>query len=102
MRHYVRLLAYLRPYVWPQGVLAVACMLAFSAVEGSLPFLAKYFIDRGFASHHPEALPFAGVGGAGAAFLPGGFDFGASYLNDWIGGPGVPDPRHELTAHMQR
>jgi ATP-binding cassette, subfamily B, bacterial MsbA len=102
MRYYTRLLSYLRPYVWPQGVFAVAFMLAFSMVEGSLPFLAKFFIDRVFASQHPESLPFAVVGVVSAAFLRGGFDFGASYLSDWIGGRVVADLRNEITAHMQR
>ena len=102
MRQYRRLLGYLRPYIWPHGVLAVACMLAFAAVEGSLPFLAKYIFDRVFASQHPAELPLAVVGIALAAFLRGGFDFGASYLNDWIGGRVVADLRNELTAHMQR
>src|SRR5262245_26747009 len=100
MPNYRRLLAYLRPYVWPQGVFAVGFMLAFSAVEGSLPFLAKYFFDRGTSPQHPEALPLAVVSIVTAAFLRGGFDFGASYLNDWIGGRVVADLRNELTAHM--
>jgi len=102
MIQYRRLLAYLRPYIWPHGVFAVAFMLAFSAVEGSLPFLAKFFIDRVFASpRHPEALPLAVVGVISAAFLRGGFDFGASYLNDWIGGRVVADLRNQLTGHLQ-
>jgi ATP-binding cassette, subfamily B, bacterial MsbA len=103
VRQYRRLLAYLRPYVWPRGVAAIGFMLGFSAVEGSLPFLAKFFIDRVFAAgRHPEALPLAVVGVITAAFLRGGFDFGASYLSDWVGGRVVADLRNELTAHMQR
>jgi subfamily B ATP-binding cassette protein MsbA len=100
---YRRLLGYLRPYVWPHGVAAVAFMLGFSAVEGSLPFLAKFFIDEVFSTErHPEVLPAAVIGVVGAAFLRGGFDFGASYLTDWIGGRVVADLRNQLTAHMQR
>jgi subfamily B ATP-binding cassette protein MsbA len=103
MRIYRRLLSYLRPYVWPHEVLAVAFMLGFSAVETSLPFLVKFLYDRVFgAERHPEALGLAVVAIALAAFLRGGFDFGASYLNDWIGNRVVADIRNQLTAHMQR
>jgi len=103
MKQYRRLLGYLRPYLWPWEVLAVVCMLGFSAVEGSLPFLAKFLFDQVFRSPpHPDTLPLAVFGVLIAAFLRGGFDFGASYLNDWIGGRVVADLRNELTAHMQR
>ena len=33
MKQYFRLIAYLKPYLWPQGAIAVVCMLGFSAVE---------------------------------------------------------------------
>src|SRR5439155_136280 len=59
MKHYRRLLAYLRPYVWPHGAVAVACMLAFSATESAIPFLAKFTFDQVFTQHHSGALPFA-------------------------------------------
>jgi len=102
MKQYRRLLGYLRPYIWPWEVLAIVCMLGFSAVEGSLPFLAKFLFDQVFRSPpHPEALPLAVVGVLVAALLRGGFDFGASYLSDWIGGRVVADLRNELTAHLQ-
>src|SRR5581483_10178288 len=46
MTLYARIRSYVRPYVWPQGVLAVVCMLGFSASEGAVPFLLKYTVDR--------------------------------------------------------
>jgi ATP-binding cassette, subfamily B, bacterial MsbA len=99
---YRRLLGYLRPYVWPHGVVAVIAMLGFSAVEGGVPFLAKYTIDQVFTQHHPEALPFAVVFVLVAALLRGGLDLASGYLTDWIGQRVVADLRNELTAHMQR
>jgi len=102
VKQYRRLLAYLRPYVWPHEVVAVACMLAFSGVESSIPFLAKYTFDQVFTQQHPEALPLAVVGVLAAAFLRGGLDFGAGYLTDWIGQRVVTDLRNQLTSHMQR
>jgi subfamily B ATP-binding cassette protein MsbA len=99
---YRRLLAYLRPYWWPHGVVAVIAMLGFSAVEGGVPFIAKYTFDQVFTQHHPEALPFAVAAVLAAALLRGGLDLASGYLTDWIGQRVVADLRNELTAHMQR
>ncbi len=101
MKQYRRLLGYLRPYVWPRGVLAILAMLGFSGVESSIPFLVKFTFDQVFTQQHPEALPFAVVGVLLAATLRGGFDFTSEYLTDWIGQRVVTDLRNELTRHMQ-
>ena len=102
MKQYRRLLGYLRPYLWPRFALAVACMLAFSAVEASVPFVVKFGFNEVFNKQHSEALSLVVVLVLGAAFLRGGLDFGAGYLNDWVGQRVVTDLRNELTAHMQR
>ena len=102
MRHYQRLLGYLRPYIWPRGVLAVICMLAFSGIESSIPFVAKYTFDQVFTEQQLEALPFAIVGVLVLAIGRGVLDFAAKYLSDWVGQRIVTDLRNALTAHMQR
>ena len=102
MRQYRRLLSYLRPYLWPRFVLAVTCMLSRSAVETSVPFLARFTFDQVFHQQHPEALPLVVLLVLGAAFLRGGLDFVGGYLNDWVGQRVVTDLRNELTAHIQR
>jgi len=101
VRQYRRLLGYLRPYVWPHGVLAVVCMLAFSGVESSIPFLAKFTFDGVFTRQNMEALPYAVAGVLVLALLRGGLDFGSKYLTDWIGQRVVTDLRNEITAHLQ-
>jgi subfamily B ATP-binding cassette protein MsbA len=102
MTNYRRLLAYLKPYVWPRGILAVVCMLGFSAVESGLPFVAKYTFDQVFTQRHEGALPLAAAAVLIAALMRGGLDFVSGYLTDWIGQRVVTDLRNELTAHMQR
>jgi len=102
VKQYRRLLGYLRPYLWPQGVLAVTFMLAFSGIESAIPFLAKFTFDQVFTQHHAEALPLAVIAVFVAAVLRGVFDFGADYLTDWIGQRVVTDLRNVLTAHMQQ
>ena len=56
MSLYWRMLGYLRPYIWPQGVFAVLFMLAFSALESSLPFLVRYTQDQIFAAGRADML----------------------------------------------
>jgi subfamily B ATP-binding cassette protein MsbA len=101
MKQYRRLLGYLRPYVWPRGVAAVVCMLAFSAVESAIPFLAKFTFDHVFTSKNIDALPFAVAGVLVAAILRGGLDFASKYLTDWIGQRVVTDLRNQITSHIQ-
>ena len=102
MTLYRRLLGYLRPYLWPHFVVAVIAMLGFSAVEGGVPFIAKYTFDQVLTERHPEALSLAVLAVFVAALVRGGLDLGSGYLTDWIGQRVVADLRNELTAHMQR
>jgi len=99
---YRRLLAYLRPYLWPYDVLAVLCMLCFSAVETGIPLLIKFATDQAMHGRLGERLALIVAGVLAAGFLRGGFDFASSYLTDWIGQRVVTDLRDQLTAHMQR
>jgi subfamily B ATP-binding cassette protein MsbA len=102
MNTYRRMLRYLRPYVWPQMVLAVVFMLAFSGIESSVPFLIKFTFDQVFSRQQPEHLQLAVALALALALLRGGVGFVAGYLNDWVGQRIVTDLRNELTAHLQR
>ena len=75
MSEYRRLLRYLRPYVWPHGVIAVICMLGFSAAEGTVPFLLKYTVDhvlRPPAVVQAELAAVTAEGGHAHDLAPGG------------------------------
>jgi subfamily B ATP-binding cassette protein MsbA len=102
MKQYRRLLGYLRPYVWPQGVLLVVCMLACSGVESGIPFIIKHFFDDIFSGAHPEALVVVTGLALGVSLLRGMLNFCADFGTDWIGGRVVADLRNALTAHLQR
>jgi subfamily B ATP-binding cassette protein MsbA len=97
---YRRMLVYLRPYVWPYGVLAVAFMLAFSSIESSVPFLIKFMIDR-LSTQEPGTLPMLAGLAFGLSVARGLVGFVAGYLNDWVGQRVVTDIRNELTTHLQ-
>jgi subfamily B ATP-binding cassette protein MsbA len=99
VKAYRRLLAYLRPHIWPRGVLAVGFMLAYSAVQGGLPFVVKYVFDHGFKE--ASALPTAVVAVAAFGVLQGLLSFGSGYFSDWVGQRVITDLRNELTRHMQ-
>jgi len=100
MNTYRRMLHYLRPYVWPHGILAVAFMLAFSSIESSVPFLIKFIIDN-LSMQRPDTLPLLAGLAFGLSMLRGIVGFVAGYLNDWIGQRVVTDMRNELTTHLQ-
>jgi ATP-binding cassette, subfamily B, bacterial MsbA len=103
---YLRLLNYLRPYVWPRGVVTVVSMLAYSAVETSIPFALKFGADRVFGqgiedSQRGQALTVLTVALLILTVLRGLLSYATSYLSGWIGMRVVTDMRNELIAHLQ-
>jgi len=101
VRLYRRLLGYLRPYLWPRGAVMVACMLVFSAIESSVPFVVRYAIERVLVGGQTQLVPVLAVAVVGLAVLRGVLDFAGKYLSDWIGQRVVTDLRHQLVARVQ-
>ena len=56
MTVYRRLLAHLRPYVWPRFVAAVVCMLLYSGTNGLMPYLVRSVFDDVFVHKREWAL----------------------------------------------
>lgn len=101
MKIYIRLLAYLKPYVWPYFILAMVCMVAFGATDGVLPFLVQKIIDDVFTRKDESALTYLpGVIVAIFAFR-GLMNFGQSYFNDYVGLRIINDVRNALNRHFQ-
>jgi len=103
---YLRLLNYLRPYVWPRGVLTVVAMLAYSSVETSIPFALKFGADRVFGAGLSDdqrggALTLLALAVLTLAILRGLLSYVTSYLGGWIGMRVVTDMRNDLTSHLQ-
>jgi subfamily B ATP-binding cassette protein MsbA len=101
VRQYRRLIGYLRPYIWPWAILALVCMLGYSAVEGAIPFLAKYVLERALAAKEGQMLAVVVAGVALAAIVRGVLDFSSSFITAWIGQRVVTDIRNQLTSHLQ-
>src|SRR5262249_26908280 len=74
MSTYRRMLRYLAPLIWPYGVFAIVFMLAFSAIESSVPFLIKFIIDQ-LGSQQRDMLPRLAGLALGLSLLRGGVGF---------------------------
>lgn len=101
MKIYLRLLQYLRPYIWPYFSIAMVCMAGYSATSGALPFLVQRVIDDVFAQKDKTALfylPFVIVGVFG---FRGIMNFGDNYLTDYVGLRIINDVRDGLNRHLQ-
>jgi subfamily B ATP-binding cassette protein MsbA len=98
---YVRLISYLKPYVWPYFVLAMLCMVAFGATDGVLPFLVQRVIDDVFTRKDQTALAYLPAVIVGIFAFRGLMNFGQSYFNDYVGLRIVNDVRNSLNRHFQ-
>jgi subfamily B ATP-binding cassette protein MsbA len=98
---YRRLLGYLRPYLWPRGAAMVACMLFFSTIESSVPFVVRYAIQQVVVGGQTSLVPLLGIGVVVLSLLRGMLGYLSSYLSDWIGQRVVTDLRRELAARVQ-
>lgn len=98
---YRRLLAYLRPYLWPRFTLGVGCMLVFSATNGAVPFLVRDVFDLVFTEHNRWMLMIL-PGLVLLLFLLRGLtSYGNSYLMEWVGQRVITDLRDELNERVQ-
>jgi subfamily B ATP-binding cassette protein MsbA len=97
-----RLYGYLRPYLWPHFLAAVACMVLYSATAGAVPYLVRALVDDVLTTGDRATL------GAMPALivvvfaLRGAMAFGHTYLGEYVGQHIVHDVRRDLSEHIQR
>ena len=101
MKNYLRLLKYLKPYVWPYFALAMACMLGYSATAGAMPFLVQWMMDDVFVKKDAAMLYYLPLTIIGIFFVRGVLNFGQGYLSDYVGLRIIQDVRNLLTRHLQ-
>lgn len=101
MNVYRRLFPFLRPYLFPQFVTALACMVLFSATNGALPFLVERIFDDIFAQKNLQALQFLPWVIVAVFVFRGIVNFGHAYLIEYVGQRIVEDLRNTLNAHLQ-
>ena len=101
MQSYLRLLAYLKPYVWPYFTLGMLCMLGFGATDGTIPFLVQHIMDDVFARKDQATLSYLPLLVVAIFAFRGLMNFGQSYLNDYVGLRIINDVRNQLNRHFQ-
>ncbi len=101
MKYYIRLLGYLKPYVWPYFILGMVCMLAFGATDGAIPFLVQHIMDDVFARKDQTVLSYLPLVVIGIFAFRGFMNFGQSYLNDYVGLRIINDARNQLNRHFR-
>lgn len=98
---YIRLLRYLKPYVWPHFSVAMICMIAYSATDGVLPFIVQRVFDDVFAQKNKAMLLYLPIVIVLVFLIRGLVNFGQSYLTDYVGLRIIYDVRNGLNHHLQ-
>ena len=96
-----RLLAYLRPYVWPYFVGALLCMTAYSATAGIVPFLVHSLVDKVFQAGDNSVLRILPAVIAATFVVRAAVNFGQAYLGEYVGQHIVFDLRRGLDERIQ-
>ena len=96
-----RLLAYLRPYVWPYFVGAMVCMVLFSATNGVMPFLVRFIFDDIFTGKNMRMLELLPAAVLVTFLVRGVLQYGSDYLGDYVGNRIVTDLRNRTNDHIQ-
>jgi subfamily B ATP-binding cassette protein MsbA len=98
---YRRLLIYLRPYWWPHFVLAIVCMLLYSATNGVMPFLIRHIFDDVFSNKDLFALKVLPAVIVATFLVRGVVGFGSNYITEYVGQRIIADLRNALNDHIQ-
>jgi len=101
LKNYLRLLEFLRPYVWPHFLVATICMLGYGATDGALPFVVQWMMDDVFVKKNVANLYYVPLAVIGIFLIRGILNFGHSYLSDYVGLRIVQDVRNRLVHHLQ-
>ena len=101
MQVYLRLLRYLKPYVWPHFSVAMICMIVYSATDGVLPFIVQRVFDDVFAQKDQTMLLYLPIVIVSVFLMRGLVNFGQSYLTDYVGLRIINDVRNGLNRHLQ-
>lgn len=96
-----RLLAYLRPYLWPWFAGAMVCMIGFSATSGVVPWLVRTIVDDVLIRSDAAGLA-AVIALVVVVFtFRGLLGFGQAYLGEYVGQHIVFDVRRDLNDRIQ-
>ena len=101
MKVYLRLLRYLRSYIWPYFCGGVLSMLVFSASTALFPFVVRDAVDLMFVNKDRAMLLYIPLAVMAVFALRGVFNFGQVYLMECVGQRIVRDLRSALCEKLQ-
>ena len=101
MTVYLRLLAFVRPYI-PRVIVAIICILLAAAGNLVVPWVIKDVIDKVLINKDVQALHFIAVGILTVYFLRGIFFYGQTYLMAYIAQKVIIDIRESAYRHLQK
>ena len=101
MKAYQRLLQYLRPYLWPYFCGGILCMLLYSACTAVFPFVVRDAVDLMFMNKDRTMLLYIPLAVVAVFSLRGVFNFGQTYLMEYIGQRIIRDLRSMLCEKLQ-
>jgi len=84
VRNYRRMWPFVRPY-WARGLVGILLAIPVGALDAAIPALLKPVMDEGVTAQNTEfirLMPFIIIG---LAFLQGGLNYAATYVNAWFG-----------------
>jgi subfamily B ATP-binding cassette protein MsbA len=100
MNLYRRLLNLVKPY-WTKVVLAMVCMLFVSLFTAAQAYLVQPALDDVFLKKDERMLSFLPIAIVLLFLLKGIFDYGQSYLMNFVGLRIIADMREKLYNHLQ-
>jgi subfamily B ATP-binding cassette protein MsbA len=101
LKIYWRLLAYLKPYIWPHFTVAMICMALYSATSAYVPFIVRGVFDDIFTRKDQTALAYLPFQIIAVFVFRGLVNFGQNYLADFVGLRIINDVRDVMNRHLQ-
>ena len=101
MKTYLRLLPFLKPYIWPYFTGGMICMLLYGVTDGAIPFLVQHIMDDVFTKKDAATLSYLPLLIVSIFAIRGVLNFGQSYLGDYVGLRVINDIRNTLNRHLQ-
>jgi subfamily B ATP-binding cassette protein MsbA len=98
---YMRLLGYMRRYLFPYVTLTVISMLVLSATQGAIPFLAKDLVNQISSIRNASTLHGLLLAILVLFTLRAVASFGNNYLSDYVGQKVTLDLRSQLNERLQ-
>lgn len=97
---YRRLLHYVKPYTG-RLLVAVICMIFFSAFHAAIALVVKFVLQNSFSSGKSSFFNLVYLSVICTFASRGLFDFGQEYLMNYVGNKSVTDIRDDLYNHIQ-